>query len=503
MVLIAATLAACGGGGGGGGGGSNEAAPPPCPAWDNTGSGVDTRGVTVTQLGPEQAWVKSMMEANYLWPDEISNIDANASAYADAAEPYASLVNYFKALLSNVTGRDRYSYATTAQASDAYYAGDQTIGSGISWHYDAVNDTLQVEKVEPDSPVGRQGLIRRGDMLLKVDGVRLSDTRQDETSTRFYRFVGAVEANTTCRSTMQIYKAATGAVVDVLVDSASYTPNPVPAARVLNLSASDRVGYLPFDQHILSAEAPLTDAIRSFRAAQVKDVVVDLRYNGGGYLFIANGLAHALAGDARTSGRMFTRLQFSARHAAVADGERNTPFVTTSCLPNPTSFRCTNDTPLPTLGLRRVYVLAGSRTCSASEALVNGLRGIGVQVILVGETTCGKPYGFKGHRRNGIVYFPIEFQIANDLGHGDYADGLQPDCAAADDRWHERGDTREALLSTALAHRATGRCPATTTASAARAGAASLSEAWHEQTPAQARRVSPLQENANARPVWR
>ncbi len=498
-LCVSAALAACGGGGGGGG----EARPTACPAWDSTGGSVDTSGVTVTQLGTEKVWVKSMMQTSYLWPADIPEVDANAQVYADSAHPYDALLAYFDALLSPVTGRDRFSYATTAKEADAFYAGDQVIGSGIHWHYDRANDRVQVERVTPGSPASLSGQVHRGDLLLAIDGKSLNEARMDVTQVAFNRWIGALEPTTVCRATLKLHDTTTGATRDVTIDSASHMPRPVPTAKVLSLSATDRVGYLQFDQHILSAEAPLTEAIRTFRSAQVSDVVLDLRYNGGGLLYIANGLAHALTDSARTDGRLFTRLQVGPNHAAVAERDRNTPFVTTSCLPNPAIFQCSTDKPLPTLGLSRVYMLVGQGTCSASEALVNGLRGIGVTVVLVGDTTCGKPFGFMGHRSSGIVYYPIEFQITNDQGVGDYAAGLAPDCVAPDDRWHELGDTREGLLSIALAHRATGHCPLTTSARAAQAGAESLGESGDWPSPAQALRTSPLQDNANARPVWR
>ena len=65
------------------------------------------------------------------------------------------------------------------------------------------------------------------------------------------------------------------------------------------------------------------------------------------------------------------------------------------------------NTPLPNLGLNRVYVLASAGTCSASESVINGLRGIDVEVIVLGSSTCGKPYGFTAKDNCGLSYFPV------------------------------------------------------------------------------------------------
>jgi hypothetical protein len=129
---------------------------------------------------------------------------------------------------------------------------------------------------------------------------------------------------------------------------------------------------------------------------------------------------------------------------------------------------------LPTLNLSRVYVLVGAGTCSASEAVVNGLRGVGVQVNLIGATTCGKPYGFYPQDNCGTTYFSIQFAGVNQLGQGDYADGMAPTCAATDDFSHALGDPSEGRLAAALSYRATGVC-APLMARAQAAGASALS----------------------------
>jgi len=118
-----------------------------------------------------------------------------------------------------------------------------------------------------------------------------------------------------------------------------------------------------------------------------------------------------------------------------------------------------------------VVVLSTGGTCSASEAFINGLGGIDVEVVLVGETTCGKPYGFYAFDNCGTTYFSVQFQTVNAKGFGDYPDGFSPDnvpgiegielpgCAVADDFDHSFGDPDEAMLAAALGWRATRICP--------------------------------------------
>jgi hypothetical protein len=148
-----------------------------------------------------------------------------------------------------------------------------------------------------------------------------------------------------------------------------------------------------------------------------------------------------------------------------------TPFHSTvQGLPGSTK---TPGTPLPTLGLNRVYVITGPNTCSASESIINGLRGVGVQVFLIGSTTCGKPFGFYPQDNCGTTYFSIQFQGVNNMGDGDYPDGFAAQnqtgassiklagCSVADDLLHELGDVNEGRLKAALDFRTSGNDTAT------------------------------------------
>ena len=120
-----------------------------------------------------------------------------------------------------------------------------------------------------------------------------------------------------------------------------------------------------------------------------------------------------------------------------------------------------------------MFVLTGSGTCSASESIINGLRGVGLQVYQFGSTTCGKPYGFYPTDNCATTYFTIQFRGVNALGFGDYSDGfspqntrgiqgeLLPGCSVADDYDNDLGDPDEGRLAAALAYRTTpDLCPA-------------------------------------------
>jgi carboxyl-terminal processing protease len=169
-----------------------------------------------------------------------------------------------------------------------------------------------------------------------------------------------------------------------------------------------------------------------------------------------------IAGPANTNGKFFERVNYNNRDPFDQSlSERTTDFLNVS-----QGFSGPKGQTLPTLGLNRVFVLTSGDTCSASEAIINGLRGAGVAVNLVGGTTCGKPYGFYPQDNCGTTYFAIQFQGVNFLGFGDYADGFTPTCVVADDFSHELGDPAENQLEVALGLRNTGACTAPTSARA-------------------------------------
>ncbi|MGH8232438.1 MAG: S41 family peptidase, partial [Steroidobacteraceae bacterium] len=224
--------------------------------------------------------------------------------------------------------------------------------------------------------------------------------------------------------------------------------------------------------HIATAEGELIDAISQLSAAGVTDLVLDIRYNGGGYLDIASELAYMIAGPGPTAGQTFDLQAFNDQYPTInpVTGQALTPTLFHS---SSLGFSATPvaGTSLPYLGLSRVYVLTGPGTCSASEAIINGLTGVNVQVIQIGSTTCGKPYGFYPQDNCGTTYFSIEFQGQNAAGFSDYPDGFTPQnsltltsavlpgCSVADDFSHALGDPAEGRLATALALRAGQTCP--------------------------------------------
>jgi carboxyl-terminal processing protease len=324
-----------------------------------------------------------------------------------------------------------------------------------------------VAYVDPVSPAATAG-IRRGDVLVSVNGV----SADVATPAGVDALNAALFPSTQSASSFVLSR--NGSTFNATLTATTVTKDPVPSVptRVFNLGAGGRVGYIVFHDHIATSEAKLIAAVTDLNAqGPINDLVLDLRYNGGGYLFIASELAYMIAGSARTSGKVFEKSQYNNKRTAD-NAQPGTPFYNTSCIID-SNFNCTSQVQLPTLNLPRVYVLTSRNTCSASEAIVNALRGVDLDVRLIGPgATCGKPYGFTAKDNCGISYFPIEFKGVNAKGFGDYADGFLPTCTVADDFSKPLGDPTEGQLAAALSHRLTGACPP---AAAATSGLSKLS----------------------------
>ena len=182
---------------------------------------------------------------------------------------------------------------------------------------------------------------------------------------------------------------------------------------------ADSVGYLVFNDHIATAEAELVAAIN--RLQGVDDLILDIRYNGGGFLDIASELTYMISGRTGT----FETLVFNSKNPN-RNPVTNQPLTPTPIHTTTQDFSLPEGQPLPTLNLNRVYVITSPNTCSASESIMNGLRGVGVQVFQIGSTTCGKPFGFYAQDNCGTTYFSIQFQGLNAMSFGDYPDGFAP-----------------------------------------------------------------------------
>lgn len=468
----AAGLVACGGGGDAGRPVLGASATAQQCSVGNPYRSDATGPTTLGSLTTEKLWLRAYLGDAYLWYDEIPAVDATAPAYSvdTTSGFYASIDNYFEALKTprlTASGRrkDEFSFTYPTRQWQQLSQSGVALGYGIEWIFTSPTPprNIRIAYIEPGSPAAAAGLLR-GDSLQFADGV----SSEDGTSQGVDILNAAIFPNVVGNHSFVLSRNGTTLPTQTFAAS-NITKQPVLLTQVITVGAS-QVGYIVFNDHLATAESQLIAAIGSLKAAGVTDLVLDLRYNGGGFLYVASELAYMIAGPTRTAGKVFERLRYNDKRGADTDrAAANAGFRSVSLASDP----------LPTLDLGRVYVLAGNSTCSASESIINGLRGVGVSVIEVGGTTCGKPYGFYPQDNCGTTYFSIEFAGVNAAGFGEYSDGFSPantatkpgvalpGCSVGDDFSRDLGDSSEGRLAAALNYLADQTCPAAAAASSA------------------------------------
>jgi hypothetical protein len=408
-AAVAAGLAACGGGGGG------ETVAPAASC----------------SVADQKAWLASYMDDWYFWYRLSPRLAPDASPTVDA---------YFKALLYTGTDSrfpaDRWSGYQSTESYNRFFGDGQTLGYGVSVAGLEVTGQpdapLYVRYVEARSPAAAAG-VQRGDEVLSINGRSSAELIAAND-------FGAL-TSTTAGQTLTLSLRRNGSTRSVTVSSAIYALTPVPAVdAVFTTPGNRRLGYVLVKDMVSQATAPLEAAFARFRAQGVGTVVLDLRYNGGGLVSVGGTVASYVAGSTG-AGRNYATLLYNDKRA----GANNQSFAFTQ--------------PPSAITSTRVYVLTGERTCSASEQLINGLRGVGVEVVAIGDTTCGKPVGFVPASSCGNTYSVVNFESVNARNEGRYFDGLDASCPVAEDFTKPLGDRSEPLLNAALVHADTGACP--------------------------------------------
>ena len=513
-VLLAA-LSACGGGGGNPGvcSGSAQycsevaaaASPPlpvvnavisassvaqqcaaPRPAGTQDPFTKEVYGDAQGSLGTEKAWIKAFVNETYLWYNEVASVDAELYTIG-ATVPYvepsnnarsvvtltsnSDVVNAFfnsqrsTALTAGGKPKDQFHYTVPTAEWTALSSAGSSVGFGFNVTLIAASPPRRalIAYSEPGSPAAANGLTR-GVTFVSVNGVAVSDGNAAVLNEGLF---APVAGKSYAFGVLDVGSSVTRTV---MLTPATVTAVPVQNVRTLAAPYTD-VGYIQFNDHIATAESQLITAVNQLKAANggagITDLVLDLRYNSGGFLDLASELAYMIAGSGRTAGKIFEKLSFNDKNPfQTTDADTVTPFHAVT-----QGFSTRAGQALPQLGLPRVFVITGSNTCSASEAVINGLRGAGVEVIQVGGTTCGKPYGFYPAENCSVTYFAVQFKGVNQLGFGDYADGFipggtgslannVPGCAVADDFTKPLGDIAEGRIAAALKYRSSGSCGA-------------------------------------------
>ncbi len=384
--------------------------------------GVAATGRAQTQASgsvlDENVFVRDTLREWYLWYTELPNL---SPALYDSPEAYLDAVR-FRPI------DESFSFIISQAASNSYYSDSQFIGIGFSWMLTSDNQ-MRVSQVFPDSPASEAGL-DRGDYLTAIGGVSVAELLANG---GLDAALGPSEIGVTVELR---WHAPSREETSAVVTKRPVTIPTVSQAEVVELDGLP-VGYLHFRNFVNPSVPALQAAFADFKARGVTDLVLDLRYNGGGLIEVARYLG-SLIGGARTNSQPFVEL---------VHNDKNTFRNQTLRF---------SDEP-ETLDLPRLVVIATRASASSSELVINGLKPF-IPVTVVGDRTYGKPVGQYGFDFADKVLYPVAFKNQNAAGVSDYFDGIPADCPASDNLDHPLGDRGESSFAEALYFLQHGQC---------------------------------------------
>lgn len=378
---------------------------------DHTNGLIGEDAILSCEIEEQNRFVHEFMKEFYLWYEEVpATIDY--SAFASPTETLDFI--RFQSL-------DRFSFITDASAFTSLLSAGQFIGYGFSFQIGNDN-RLRVRFVYDDSPAGR-GQMQRGDEILSINGQSASSLIISDSLTS-----ALGPASIGFPISLQLLKAD-DSTVTLDMQKEVVNINTVLHASVLNTSPRP-TGYLVFNSFLTTSSAELEQVFNEFRTESIDRLILDLRYNGGGSVDVANNLASWL-NRVEDRGQLFMQLIFNDRLQSNNQSYFLVPMV-------------------DALELQQLIIITTAETCSASEMIIDGLRPYITDIKTVGSTTCGKPVGQSPVQFCTNMLVPVTFRSVNSEGEGDYFTGLGVDCAAVDDVDQAFGSSDEPMLQEAL-----------------------------------------------------
>jgi C-terminal peptidase prc len=359
--------------------------------------------------------LNDIMKDTYLWYEHTPDIDYTS---------YGSLENLLEDL--KYTTYDKWSYVTSTQQHQNYYQEGTYLGWGHGWQYDG--NKVFITFVYPDSPSDKAGL-KRGAEVLEINGKKIAEI---ENENLWSTILGEEEEGV--ELTVKVRMDST--IQELTAKRSIVTIKSVLDKRVLNLN-SKKIGYLNFKTFIGPSQAELESAFAYFKSQNIDELVLDLRYNGGGSLDIALYLG-SLLGGSKVEESVAETLQYNDKFSQYNR-----------------SYKFTQE--VNALDINQLYVITTANTASASESVMNGLKPF-MDVHLIGSKTHGKPVGMHGYSFCDKSVLPVMFKGVNSNGEGDYFGGMDVTCQVADDVTKEFGDITERMLEETLFYIENKKC---------------------------------------------
>ncbi len=422
VLGLVAMLSACGGGGGSGAsiGGGGTATPSPTPT------------ASACSLRDRQTWAFDQLKEWYLFPETLP-------ASLDPA-PYASVDDYVDALTK--TARDQrkdrfFTYMTAIDSEDAYYDRGASAGFGFRLSFDS-NSRLQVLEAFEGAPALAAGIDRGAEIVsIGTSAATLQPVSAIVASQGTAGINAALGNGASVARTFRISDAS--GVRNVTITATSYDLAPVSTrygVKVID-DGGRKVGYINLRSFISPADPALRNGFATLRAQGITNVIIDLRYNGGGLLSVARLMSNLLGGNRATSDVM----DYVSYRPEKASRNETSYFA-----PQAQSIAPT-----------RIAFIGTASSASASEFVINSfLPYLHANMALIGTNTYGKPVGQIAIDRSQCNdrFRIIAFALQNAARQGAYYDGLagtvEASCQAADDVTFPLGDPREASVARAL-----------------------------------------------------
>ena len=375
-------------------------------------------GTDACSIDGQKQFVLEQMRDVYLWNDLLpTNIDLDAFPTPEA------LLDH----LVSFQPLDGFSYIDLADADAQFFGEGRYEGFGFSTRFENADD-LRFTRVFATSPASDAGF-QRGQRVVMLNGRSIADIESAE----------GVAALFSLPSLEFTVRRPDTSEFTVTVERGMVTIDPLPQYRVIDRPDGTSYGYLELATFISTADNALVEAFASFQQAGVTDIIIDLRYNGGG-LVLTTELLGDLLGGGVGPGTVFSKTLFNDNNSVF---NRTEPFEQLT----------------HSINVSRLVVIATGNTASASELVTNAMFPH-AGVSIVGSTTLGKPVGQLGIEFCEKILRPTSFQTVNSLDEGGYFDGLPADCSAIDDLSFAVGDDDDPNVQAALALLDTGACPA-------------------------------------------
>ena len=352
----------------------------------------------------QNEFVYNLMQDRYLWNTTLPTLD-----YKNYSSP-EKLLNDLK------NSKDKWSFIIDTKTLNQYFNEGKYIGIGIK--FTKKDNDIYISMVYRNSPANNAG-ITRGMKLISINSKLVSNMTSQEIHDAFGENKIGVKVDLELESGNQIN--------NYTLYKKEIQANSVITSKIIQ-NGNDKIGYIVFDKFVEFSNSELDNAFANFKNNGVNKLIIDLRYNGGGLLSVAQHLASLIHPDNGT----FVNLQFNANNSY-----KNSSY----------NYQNLNNS---LQQVSSIYFITTNATCSASEAVINGLKPYINDITIIGKKTCGKPVGMVGADFCGKSILPIEFKLTNLNGYGNYFGGITPTCYANDDLTHNFGDTNETMLKATI-----------------------------------------------------